>query len=134
MDSRQRERCDSMIIQPEWGTRNVNKYFYETEAQRIAALNEIFGDVELTAAEMRTLIYEYTIENVLSAIRKAIAAEVKRRQAPSVGRKSPRQSAKAAFDGRNGCQKCFCVTFGESNKAYAPYPALITRTGRKDID
>ena len=24
-------------------------------------------------------------------------------------------------------------TFGESNKAYAPYPALITRTGRKDI-
>ena len=46
--------------------------------------------------------------------------------APSVGRKSPRQGAKAAFDGRNGCQKCFCVTFGESNKAYAPYPALIT--------
>ena len=38
MDSRQRERCDSMIIQPEWGTRNVNKYFYESEARRIAAL------------------------------------------------------------------------------------------------
>ena len=56
MDSRQRERCDSMIIQSEWGTRNVNKYFYETEAQRIAAFNAIFGDVELTAAEMRTLI------------------------------------------------------------------------------
>ena len=54
--------------------------------------------------------------------------------APSVGRKSPRQSAKAAFDGRNGCQKCFCVTFGESNKAYAPYPVLTTQTGRKDID
>ena len=87
MDSRQRERCDLMIIQPEWGTRNVNKYFYESEARRIAALNEIFGD-----------------------------------------------GAKAAFDGRNGCQKCFCVTFDESNKAYAPYPALITRTGRKDID
>ena len=52
--------------------------------------------------------------------------------APSVGRKSPRQSAKAAFDGRNGCQKCFCVTFDESNKAYAPYPALITRqTGER---
>ena len=74
-----------MIIQPEWGTRNVNKYFYETEAQRIAALNEIFGDVELTAAEMRTLIW-------------------------------------------------LCVTFDESNKAYAPYPALIARKGRKDID
>ena len=56
MDSRQRERCDSMIIQPEWGTRNVNKYFYESEARRIAALNVIFGDVELTAAEMRTLV------------------------------------------------------------------------------
>ena len=87
MDSRQRERCDSMIIQPEWGTRNVNKYFYETEAQRIAALNEIFGDVELTAAKMRTLIWlagwdEYTIENVLSAIRKAMAAEAKRREQP----------------------------------------------------
>ena len=40
-----------MIIQPEWGTRNVNKYFYENEARRIAAFNEIFGDVELTAAE-----------------------------------------------------------------------------------
>ena len=87
MDSRQRERCDSMIIQPEWGTRNVNKYFYETETQRIAALNEIFGDVELTAAEMRTLIWlagwdEYTIDNVLSAIRKAMAAEAKRREQP----------------------------------------------------
>ena len=44
----------------------------------------------------------------------------------STGRLAPRQGAKAAFDGRNGCQKCFCVTFGESNKAYAPYPALIT--------
>ena len=91
MDSRQRERCDSMIIQPEWGTRNVNKYFYETEAQRIAALNEIFGDVELTAAEMRTLIWlagwdEYTIENILSAIRKAMAAEVKRMEQPPVCR------------------------------------------------
>ena len=36
-----------MIIQPEWGTWNVNKYFYENEARRIAAFNEIFGDVEL---------------------------------------------------------------------------------------
>lgn len=92
MDSRQRERCDSMIIQPEWGTRNVNKLKSYGSGSKAAG----------TAA-------------------------------PSVGRK-PSESAKAAFDGRNGCQKCFCVTFGESNKAYAPYPALITRTGRKDID
>ena len=114
----------------------MNKYFYESEARRIAELNEIFGDIELTEAEMWTLIWlagwdEYTIENVLSAIRKAIAAAT---AAPSVGRKSPRQGAKAAFDGWNSCQKCFCVTFDESNKAYAPYPALIARKGRKDID
>ena len=128
-----------MIIQPEWGTRNVNKYFYENEARRIAAFNEIFGDVELTAAEMRTLVWlcgweECTVENVLSAIRKAMA-EAKRREQPPVRRtEKPRQGAKAAFDGWNGCQKCFCVTFDESNKAYAPYPALIARKGRKDID
>ena len=86
MDNRQRERCDSRIIQPEWGTRNVNN-FYESEAWRIAALNE-----------------------------------------------TSRQGAKAAFDGRNGCQKCFCVTFDESNKAYAPYPALITaRKGERRV-
>lgn len=80
-----------MIIQLEWGTRNVNKYFYESEARRIAALNEIFGEVELTAAEMWTLIWlagwgEYTIENILSAIRKAMAAEVKRMEQPPVCR------------------------------------------------
>ena len=50
MDNRQRERCDSRIIQPEWGTRNVNN-FYESEAWRIAALNETFEEMELTAAE-----------------------------------------------------------------------------------
>ena len=83
MDSRQRERCDLMIIQSEWGTRNVNKYFYESETRRIATLNEIFGEVEVTEDEQRTLIWlagwdEYTIENILSAIRKAMAVEAKR--------------------------------------------------------
>lgn len=72
-----------MIVQPEWGTRNVNRFFYESEARRIAALNEIFGEVELTTAEMRTLIWlagweESTVANVVSAIRKAIAAEARR--------------------------------------------------------
>ena len=76
-----------MIIQPEWGTRNVNKYFYESEAHRIAALNEIFGEVELTAAEMRTLVWlagweECTVKNVISAIRKVMAAEAKQREQP----------------------------------------------------
>ncbi len=72
-----------MIRQPEWGTRNVNKYFYESETRRIATLNEIFGEVEVTEDEQRTLIWlagwdEYTIENILSAIRKAMAVEAKR--------------------------------------------------------
>ena len=103
MDSRQRERCDLMIIQPEWGTRNVNKYFYESEARRIAALNEIFGDIELTAAEMRTLVWlcgweECTVKNVLSAIRKAMAAEAKRRGLPPVRRtEKPSAERKGSF-------------------------------------
>ena len=76
-----------MIRQPEWGTRNVNKYFYESEARRIAALNEIFEDIELTEAEMRTLVWlcgweECSVVYVLSAIRKAMAAEAKRRERP----------------------------------------------------
>ena len=92
-----------MIIQPEWGTRNVNKYFYENEARRIAAFNEIFGDVELlTAAEMRTLVWlcgweECTVENVLSAIRKAMA-EAKRREQPPVRRtEKPPAGRKGSF-------------------------------------
>ena len=80
-----------MIIQPEWGTRNVNKYFYESEARRIATLNEIFGDIELTEDEQRILIWlagwdEYTLENMLSVIRKAMAAEVNRLEQPPVRR------------------------------------------------
>jgi len=72
-----------MIIQPEWGTRNMNEYFYKSEARRIAALNEIFGDVELTAAETGMLAWlagceECTVVNLLSAVRKAMAAEAKR--------------------------------------------------------
>ena len=90
----------------------MNNFFYESEARRIAALNEIFGEMELTAAR-----------------RKAAGTT-----APSVGQKSSRQGAKAAFDGRNGCRKCFCVTFGESNKDCAPYPALITaRKGERRV-
>lgn len=75
-----------MSIQPEWGTRNVNKYFYESETRRIADLNKIFGEVELTVDEERTLLWlagrdEYTIENVLSAIRKAMVVQAKRMEA-----------------------------------------------------
>ena len=45
---------------------------------------------------------------------------------------APRQGAKASFDGRNVCQKCFCVTFGESNKAYA-VSGTSTFSQRKDV-
>ena len=120
-------------------------------------LNEVFGNVELSEAEMQTLIWlvkraENTVANVVSAIRKAMTSDASggncspvRRAGKAPGRaqrqlltdgtavESARQGAKAAFDGRNGCRKCFCVTFDESNKAYAPYPALITtRQGRKE--
>ena len=122
-----------MIVQPDRKSRNETELFYENETRRIAMLNEIFGDVELSEAEMQTLIWlagwaENTVENVVSAIRKAMTADAKRRELPPrpEGGKSPRQGAKAAFDRRNGCRKCFYVTFGESNKAYAPYPALNT--------
>ena len=69
------------------GNPECEQIFYESEARRIAALNETFGDVELTAAEMRTLVWlcgweECTVENVLSAIQKAMAAEAKRREQP----------------------------------------------------
>jgi len=72
------ERMILMIIQPEWGTRNVNEYFYESEARRIAILNEVFGDVELSRAEMQTLIWlagweEGTVKHVVSAVRKVMS-------------------------------------------------------------
>ena len=63
----------------------MNNFFYESEAWRIAALNEIFGGVDLTKREMRTLVWlagweESTVVNVVSAIRKAIAAEAGRQE------------------------------------------------------
>lgn len=76
-----------MIRQPEWGTRNVNRYFYESETLRIAALNEIFGDVELTAEEMQTMVWlagwdDSTVTNMISAIRKVMAAAEMRQELP----------------------------------------------------
>lgn len=76
-----------MIIQPERGTRNANTNFYEMETRQIAMLNEIFGEVELTKGEMRTLVWlagweKSTVVNVVSAIRKAIAAEAGRQEQP----------------------------------------------------
>ena len=76
-----------MLKQPDRESRNVNDLFYEMEGRQIQKMNKVLAGVKLTKVEERTLIWlagwdEYTIENVLSAIRKAIAAEVKRRQQP----------------------------------------------------
>ena len=76
-----------MIIQPERGTRNVNANFYEMETRQIAMLNEIFGGVDLTKREMRTLVWlagweEGTVANLVSAMRKALATETGRQEQP----------------------------------------------------
>ena len=76
-----------MIAQPDRKDRNETELFYENEARRIAMLNEIFGNVKLSEAEMQTLIWlagwaENTVENVVSAIRKAMSADTKLRELP----------------------------------------------------
>ena len=76
-----------MIIQPDREKWNVNDIRYKNEARRIAVLNEIFGDVELSTEEMRTMVWlagweDSTVENVVSAIRKAMALDVRRRELP----------------------------------------------------
>ena len=76
-----------MIVQPDRKDRNETELFYKNEARRIAMLNEIFGNVELSEAEMQTLIWlagwaENTVENVVSVIRKAMTADAKRRELP----------------------------------------------------
>ena len=76
-----------MLKQPDRESRNVNDLFYEMEGRQIQKMNKVLAGVKLTKVEERTLIWlagwdEYTIENVLSAIRKAMAAEAKRREQP----------------------------------------------------
>ena len=75
-----------MLKQPDRESRNVNDLFYEMEGRQIQKMNKVLADVELTKAEEKTLIWlagwdEYTIENMLSAIRKAMVAEAKRLKA-----------------------------------------------------
>lgn len=76
-----------MIIHPERGTRNINENFYEMETRQITMLNENFGEAELTKGGMRELVWlagweERTAANVVSAIRKVIAAEARRLNQP----------------------------------------------------
>jgi len=76
-----------MIRQPDRGTRDINESFYASEARRIALLNEVLGDVELSRGEVRTLIWlagweESTVNHMISVIRKVTANERKRMSQP----------------------------------------------------
>lgn len=64
-----------MIKQPKRGSRNVNDTYYSFEARMIEKMNVALGDVELTKAEARTLIWlagweECTIDHLVSVIEK----------------------------------------------------------------
>lgn len=58
MRHRIKRRGDFMIIQPKREKRNVNdSFFQQHEAKRIAKLNDVFGNVELTNNEEKVLIW-----------------------------------------------------------------------------
>lgn len=64
-----------MIKQPECGSRNVNDIYYDFEARMIEKMNAVLGDVKLTKAEERTLIWlagweESTIDHLVSVMEK----------------------------------------------------------------
>lgn len=126
-----------MIIQPEWGTRNVNQYFYESETRRIAAFNEIFGEIELTEDEQRILIWlagwdEYTMANMLSVIRKAMAAEVKRLEQPlRFGRCRADVPRTSCTPGRAQRQLLMDGTVVKS--AFALLSAKVTKEGLREL-
>lgn len=74
-----------MIKQPAYGSRNVNDYFYESERRRIAKMNKVIGNIELTKGEEQTFIWlagweESTVDHILSVIEKTA-----RRRAHEVG-------------------------------------------------
>jgi len=71
-----------MIKQPEFEADRENIYFYRSQKKYISMLNEVFGGVELSEEETRTLIWltnwdNSTMKNIVSAVKKAIAAAVK---------------------------------------------------------
>ena len=64
-----------MIKQSERGSRNVNDNYYNFEARMIEKMNAVLGDVELTKAEEKTLIWlagweKCTIDHLVSVIEK----------------------------------------------------------------
>ena len=67
---------ESMIIQPERSSRNVNDLLYEAERRRIDTLNqEFFQDIQLTKVENDVLVWlcgwdEWTINAMMAVFRK----------------------------------------------------------------
>jgi len=81
-----RQKGAFMITQPKYGSRNVNDTYYSFEARMIEKMNAELGDIELTKAEERTLIWlagweESTIDHLVSVIEK-----VARKRAEEGGR------------------------------------------------
>lgn len=73
-----------MIKQPVIGSRNVNKYFYESERLGIAKINKVLGDITLTKREEQTFIWlagweESTVDDILSVIEKVAQTRANRR-------------------------------------------------------
>ena len=71
-----------MIKQPDFESRNVSRYFYESEAKWIAEINELVRDIELTKVEEIVLIWlagwdDSTIRNILSVMKKLKTTENK---------------------------------------------------------
>ena len=80
-----RQKGAVMIKQPKRESRNVNDSYYDFEARMIEKMNAVLGDVELTKAEEKTLIWlagweESTIDHLVSVIEK-----VARKRAEEVG-------------------------------------------------
>jgi len=72
-----RRKGEFMIKQPEYGIRNVNDSFYIAEGKMIKKMNEVLNRIELSKDEEKTFIWltgceEYTVNNILSVIQKAI--------------------------------------------------------------
>lgn len=64
-----------MLKQPERGSRNVNDTYYGFETRMIEKMNAVMGDIEMTKAEEKTLIWlagweECTIDHLVSVIEK----------------------------------------------------------------
>ncbi len=80
-----RQKGAFMIRQPEYGSRNVNDSFYRFEGRMIEKMNAVLGDVALTRAEEKILIWlagweECTVNYIVAVIEK-----VARKRADEVG-------------------------------------------------